>query len=247
MVFRWVWWSLSTVAMVLVGSAGAEAGSITFANETFASGSGIGNVPTLLVLQETGSEAGAVSWNGSADVATGHAKSQSRTWSVTDLASLGIVSADPAFALVLNLNETTSYRDVSVVGLQADFFDAAGAVLFTAPYACLACSYGLPFALHEANQGTGSSGFLFRVYLSEAERAAFFASGGNRMGLSASVADTDSGQETFYLAAIASPVTASLDTPLVNPEPPSLILLGTGLVVAAWRGRVYLRSGRQKR
>ena len=44
--------SLITVAVCT----SAEGASITFQNETFASGSGIGNVPTILVVQETDAE-----------------------------------------------------------------------------------------------------------------------------------------------------------------------------------------------
>jgi len=237
MEFRSVRLGLGALALALVGGAVAEAGSITFGNETFVSGSGIGNVPTILVLQEAGSETGAVSWNGGSDVSIGHAKSQSRTWSVTELATLGIVGADPTFGLVLNLNETSSLSDVSLSSLQVDFFNAGGTLLFSAPYACVGCPYGLPFVLQETDQGTGNSGFLFRVSLLPTEHAQFFSAGDNRLGLSASIGGTDSGQETFYLADTASLVTASLDPPLVNAEPASLILLGSGLVGAGWLTR----------
>jgi hypothetical protein len=224
------------VMVVILGGRNAHAASITFQNETFASGSGIGAVPTVLVIQASGAESGSVSWNGSTEVVSGDAKAQSRTWSVNDLAGIGIFSTDADFGLVFNLNETAGASGaVALEGLEANFFSASGSLLFSAPYACLACPYPVPFTLLESGQGTGSSGFLFRVALDPSQTAAFFGNPGNRLGLFASVSGTDSGQETFYLAdlfprTVPGDPLDPLDPALVTPEPAALILFGSGLL-----------------
>ncbi|MEO7192108.1 MAG: PEP-CTERM sorting domain-containing protein [Vicinamibacterales bacterium] len=233
---------LIAAAFALAVSTTAEAASITFANETFSTGSGLGNVPTVLVIQSSPTETGAVAWTGTADSLTGDAKSQSRTWSVSNLADIGIVSTDSAFGLVLNLNETNPASDVFLEAMQVNFFTAAGSLLFSAPYTCVSCAYPLPVMLSEAGQGTGSSGFLFRVVLTPAERAQFFAAAGNRLGVSAALSATDSGMETVYLADLERGTTQPLDVPIANPEPASLVLFGTGIAALVAR-RIRTRRG----
>jgi hypothetical protein len=226
--------------MVLLGSRSSDAASITFQDETFASGSGIGAVPTVLVLQETAAESGSVSWDGSTTVIADDAMPQSRTWSVEDLAGIGIFATDTEFGLVFNINETGgASAGVDLTALEVNFFSASGSLLFSAPYACLACPYPVPLTLLEAGQGTGSSGFLFRVALDPSETAAFFGNPGNRLGLFASISSSDSGPETFYLADLF-PLTVPgdplepLDPALVTPEPASLVLFGSGLLGLAF-------------
>jgi hypothetical protein len=154
------------------------------------------------------------------------------------------------FGLVFNINETGgASAGVDLEAMQMNFFTASGSLLFSAPYACLACPYPVPLTLLEAGQGTGSSGFLFRVALDPSETAAFFGNPGNRLGLLASVSATDSGPETFYLADLF-PLTGPiepLDPALVTPEPASLVLFGSGLLGLALFLRSRRQSGREQR
>ena len=196
--------ALST-AVVILGGVKAEAASITFSNQTFTAsgGSGWGNVLSVLGLQQGAqavTEGGSVGWNGSADVFDStDVTTQSATRTVVELAAAGVTSADAEFGLVFNIDETAGGGSVQLAALQMNFFDAAGTVLFSAPYTCVACAYPFPLMLRESAQGLGNSGFLFRVALNDAERATFFASGANRIGLAANVWGTDGGAEQFYL------------------------------------------------
>jgi hypothetical protein len=218
--------------MYLVAGNRAMAGTIAYNDEIFHSGSGIGNVATILVLQNTPSEAGSVTWNGSADVVVPDAKSQSRTWSVTDLATSSkldspITAADDQFGVVFNIDDTNNNTDVYLNSLTISFLKPDGTALFSS------ITYtGPPNAFDEDSQGTGSSGFLFRVTLTPGEITAFFGNPGNRLGASASVNLTDNGQDTFYLVDLSG--NPPIGPPI--PEPSTLILCGLGLAaLGLWR------------
>jgi hypothetical protein len=231
-------------ALAFSVAAPSYAASITFNSETFNGGGGIGDVPTIVVIQGKNgaatTETGSVSWNGTADVET-DVKSQSQTWSVTDLAGVGI-SAETQFGIVLNVNEsgTADGESLDLLNLRVDFFNGAGTVLFSA--LCTNCGNPTTYNLLEAAQGTGSSGFLFRVMLTPSESTQFFGTSSNRIGLYTSIADIDNGQETFYLADLPPRIpTESPEQLVATPEPGSMILLGSGLASVAFAR--YRRRG----
>jgi len=218
---------LGLALAICVVAVPASAASITFNNETFANGTGIGSVPTVLAMQATTgtTETGAVSWDGTSDVETGDAKSQSQTWSVGDLIGLGINGTTTSIGLVLNIDDTNGADDVNMTALEMTFFTATGSPLFTATYAG-----PFPKNFEETNQGVGSAGFLFHVNLNATESTLFFANSGNRIGLSSSIDDVDNGPDTFYLVGFEDD--GGVITPFIvgTPEPASLILLGSGLI-----------------
>jgi hypothetical protein len=147
-----------------------------------------------------------------------------------------IRNADTQFGLVSNISDTTGISAaVDLAALQINFFDSTVGLLFSAPYKCASCSSSLPPPLQEANQGSGKSGFLLRVALSASEAALFGGNPVNRLGMAATVRNTDNSPKVFYLMDLPSSddsidLAASLDPGTVNAEPASLVLLASGLL-----------------
>lgn len=216
---------------LLLGPGLAQGAFITFHGETSLDlGSGFGNVLTILVLQPGGSttsEWGSVSWNGSNDVESGDALSNSQTQTVTDLIAAGFDEEN--LLVVLNLNQTGNSDGLDVHDFTVQFFDTDGTVLFEADYV-----EGVPgpngntapsTGLNVNGQGIGSAGFVFRISFEGTQGSDFFAQGSNRIGLtveSANAIDNEAndGPETFYIA------DANVNT--VVPEPATLAILLIG-------------------
>lgn len=215
--------ALAAVATCALASV-SQAATITFDEEVAESGTGIGSVLTVLTVQETPEEAGSVSWDGSADVITGDAKtgaSQTTTRTVEELLEVGISDDGSNLALVFNIDETGNDDGVTLEDLTATFYDDDGSVLFTAS---TSSTYDLGI-----NSGIGNSGWLFEVELSDEEAEQFFSDSANRLGLSADVTGSRAGPETFYVAGIGAPTIVPI------PAAAWLGLIGIGMAAAARR------------
>ena len=219
----------SALAVALSLTAGASAATLEFDNRLVETGTGIGSVAQLLVLQQQGNattEQGSVTFNGTADVLTGDAKPQSQTLSVADLASLGITRDN--FGVILNINEEGNGDLLTVNNFSLVFQNAAGVQLFTAPFTG---SLNLDSV---ASSGTGTSGHLFTVE-GNGQITNFFNNPTNRLGLRVDVAftDADAGMEVFYIASVndTGPV------PIPEPTTAGLALLGMAGVLTMRRGR----------
>lgn len=189
--------TLAAVAVLLAAPAAAPAAFMVAIGPSTITGSGIGTVNTILTLQSPGNsttETGAVSFNAGTmtDVITGDASTGSaQTKTITETA---LAATFPGFAfstndllLVLNLvePERESPPAVTVLGLTATFFNAAGLVVDTATLT------PVPLSLVQTGSGIGQSGQGFRI--------TGIASTAVRVGLAASIGDASGGPETFYV------------------------------------------------
>jgi hypothetical protein len=181
----------------------ASAGVITFTNSNVdLHGTGFGNVLNVLAVQKKDHEFGSVIWNGSADVLGGDATIQSQTRTVSELIAHGMTGGQ--MALYFNANEPVVSQEVLVDDFTLHFMDAAGGLLFDATYT--APDGGLVLGDFA---GTGRTGWLFNVQLTDSEAAQFFANGGNRVGMSIldshAIQWTAGGPENFFLGPPQSP------------------------------------------
>lgn len=210
--------SRAAVAVGLaVGGSAAHASLVLLSPVDFG-GSGLGSVNTILTIQATGNnttEAGSVSWNGSADVISGDAKTGASQTQTRSLSELGITSASE-LRVVFNASEATSDPSIQLDNLVLNIFSPTGTLLFSS-----GAFSGLFFA--DTETGTGNSGFVFGLDAAQAAAAQTAAFGGafgsNRVGLSASASLASDGVETFFVA----------NAPAV-PEPGTWALLASGLL-----------------
>lgn len=209
---------LTTIFMV---SASSSYASLVFAGAGDFQGTGLGAVNTILTIQNTGTETGAVSFNGTHDVITGDAKtgsSQTRTRSISEI---GITTAS-SLRIVFNAVEPSG-DSINLDDLQLNIYSPTGELLFNSG---AFTSQLFP----ETFPGTGNSGFVFALDAEQAaaaQAAAFTGSfGDNRIGLSATASLAAGGNETFFAVMSSSDV---IVPPASIPEPDTVALLGLGL------------------
>jgi hypothetical protein len=195
---------------------------ITFdGTTTDAIGQGFGNVETLLVLQNNPSEFGSVTWDGSSVQIADDAKVASNAPSVADIkARFGGAPAREDLRILFNINQAGS-QSLDLHDFAVTFLDSTGSSLgFQADFTEGGANSSTS-GLAEVGGGTGGSGHVFDLNLSETEYNTFFGSDSNRLGmfvLSSEAIDNAAvdGPESFALTAI--------------PEPGSMTLIAVGLV-----------------
>jgi hypothetical protein len=224
--------SLTTVTLagvLFTAASASQAGVILVQPENF-SGTGLGSVNTILTIQGKNNgtvEMGAVSFNGTADVMTGDAKTGNSQTQTRTLGSLGITDAS---SLRIVFNAVENDNKIDLTGLTLNIYSATGATLFTT-------SLNQIYSNMSTLSGTGNSGFVFGLdggSASAAQQAVFTLPDfmNARIGLSASATSYSAGNETFFVAkslAQGPGVPASGDVP----EPGSVVLVGLGLAAAA--------------
>lgn len=195
--------------LVLQLAASAPAGaSLVGAFPLETSGSGLGSEETILTVSNTPVESGCVGRGAGVDVVgpaacpplsgiaggdeqTGESQTQTRS-----LSELGLTNA-ANLRIVFNASEESG-DSITLNELRLRIFSDAGAVLFdSGPFTDV--TFPITFS------GLGNAGFVFVLDAAQAAAAQpFFADGTNRVGLAAALSNTSGGQETFFVADVAS-------------------------------------------
>jgi PEP-CTERM motif len=219
----------ATVAAILLAVPPASA-DVILLGQSQEGGTGFGNVVNVLTLQETGmadgTEQGAIA---PADVESGDAQPNSDFVSFSELATLGITSGDD-LAILYNVNQNVNlYTELESFSI--DVYDGAtnGSTLVQSfTYTGPSCDTGTGTGCFVpiGTNGTGIAGYLFGL---DATQAAAFSSllqlypdGG--IGMTGLINLANDGPENFFV------LNREAEIELI-PEPSSLLLFGTALLV----------------
>jgi hypothetical protein len=190
-------------------------------------GTGHGDVATVLVIQQTGTESGCVAFNDitgtpacfggvatGGDEKTGASQTQTRT-----IAESGATKASE-FVIVFDANEPGG-NSITLEKLAVRFYSSNGQELYTT-------SLAAPISFTNTGQGTGNSGFAFvldATSVAAADAAQVFANPANVIGLSATLSSAAGAPDNFFVVGVAG-----ADTSSSVPEPSTYLTLGAGLV-----------------
>jgi hypothetical protein len=228
-----------------LGAVSSPAGAtLIFDNVQDLTGTGLGNVNTVLTIQSPGSnttEQGCVGRiagcpGGTASTTpsdparviggtlggnelTGDAQTKTILGS-----TVGTTSASD-LRIVFNPQEpgAAAQQNITLNDLRLTIYNSDGSVQFT--------SGALPSPVNfaDATGGVGLAGFFFRFDATQAAAAGTI-DATDRIGLSALITNAQGGPETFFVTKANGGPTSSI------PEPATVLLLGSGLIgLAAWR------------
>lgn len=197
-------------------------------------GGGLGNVLTVLTLQNQGNattESGCVGLTGFAGCGFTDAKVQQGQTQLQPLSSLTGVTGN-TFRLFLNASEPGNDNTIIVNDLVVTLYGANNSTF--------SASFAGPQTLTNTLQGTGSYGYLFGLTpQSAAAFDAFIAANPNaQIGAGASFADVAGGLETISVGTVANNGGGGPDA---VPEPQAWMLLGSGLA-----GLMFVGSQRRR-
>lgn len=227
----------STALLIGGLTTGVGHASIITLGVATAVGGGVGSQNVVLTVQNTPTESGCVSWNGTTDVVgsaacigglspgilggnekTGIGQTQTRTISQTGVLSGG------SLVVVLNVSEPGGTL-FTVENLSLTVFSPTGSILYNSGNLTGA---GVPpgggITLNSSDQGQGNLGFAFGLDPTQGLAITpFLSDPNNRFGLSALLTNTSGGNETFLIAD-----SANVSTPAQVPEPSTFLLLASG-------------------
>ncbi len=219
---------MNTKKLKLLSSAGALAlimtatnanASLEYLGQLDITGTGLGNVNTLLTIQSprnTTTETGSVSWNGSTSVTTGDTQAINNT-----LLLSGLGTSASNLLIVFNPSEpgNAANNSITLNNLVATIYSPTGDALWNSG---TFSSITYP----TTDNGTGTAGFLFGLDSTQSAEAQTFWDGANRLGLSASASLATGGHETFF-------ATTSQVSPV--PEPSTYLMLFSGLALLIFK------------
>jgi len=237
----WRNWGNHTVFVLLflaLGTAVPASASLIYQTEIDLGATGLGNVLTVLTLQDSPTELGCVRYTASGDAlggacpggfTGGDEKAQSQTRAISSLT--GITQASD-LAIIFNANEPTTANSITLNTLVLTFYTSGGTVINS-------YTFTGPRVFDGDNGGTGGAGYVFRLDYDQALNAQALAFtgvsfGDNRIGLSASISDASGSNETFFIARMSNPDLNPV------PEPVTFLTMGAGLLGIA----LYLRRRR---
>lgn len=181
------------------------------------SGTGFGNVSTLITLQtangQSTSEAGCIGSSNSTTTCGITQDGKIKNTSTTEPVPTGVSASDLRF--VFNASEPSG-GSIDLNQLEVSFYGTTSTPLFTA-------SLGSPMTLTSTEAGTGKSGFVFELNATEAAEAQGFLGMTTAIGAGFSATGASGGQDTLFLET----------APSVVPEPGEGSLLLTGLLGVA--------------
>lgn len=210
--------SAGAIAMLLAATQASAA--LQSLGQVDLTGTGLGNVNTLLTIQSPGNsstETGSVGWNGSSSVTTGD------TQAINNALSLNTLGSSAAnLRIIFNASEPgNSANSITLDNLVATIYSPTGDALWNS-------GSFTSVAFPTTENGTGKAGFVFGLDAAQSAEAQTFWDGANRLGLSASASSATGGHETFFATTAAvSPV----------PEPSTYLMLFGGLALLMLKSR----------
>jgi len=233
--------------------------SLVFDGVASGKGAGIGTSNVVLTIQNTPTEQGCVGWNGTSSVVgstvcqggltpsiiggdekTGASQTQTQT-----VTAAGVQSGS-SMVVILNVSEPGGTL-FTIENLSLTIYSPTGTILFNSGNLTGAgVAPGGGITVNSSFQGQGNLGFAFALNSAEAAAASPFLctsalipgcagianvlNANNRIGLTALLANTQGGNETFSVADFANVSVAA-------PEPLTLLTMAGGLALLAFSRR----------
>ena len=223
------------IAVTMFGMAASSQASLIENGVLDTNGGGLGNVKTVLTLDNNrdGTGTGSVTREGGADKTNGDAKKGASQSLTRSFGSLNITQADQ-LQFVFNASEPgkASTNGIVLEDLVFSIYsDEGGVPLYTTSLFKDSITYA------GTESGIGNFGYVFVLDAASLIAAQNFISATNRIGLAASVSGADGGLETFFVSLVEGGGGGN-----DLPEPGSIALLGLGMVgMSALRRRYHKR------